>query len=123
MIENCKIKSTMLGYEGHGMLTCSLFLEGAGWTVSFGGYCLDQYGKRPEGRRYATSIGFQAITEILNTLEVKTWEELKGKYIRAESNGIGSTCEKIGHLMKDKWFSFREFFEQHENTSEAQNGQ
>ena len=114
MIENCRITDTMLGYEDHGILTCYLYLEGDGWSVGFGGYGLDQYDEK-QNLRYSTSIGLQAITEILNTLEVRTWEELKGKYIRAENNGIGSTCDTIGHLMKNKWFSFKEFFEKHKN--------
>lgn len=38
---NAKIKSTMLGYEDHGILTCYLILDQAGSGQGFGGYRLD----------------------------------------------------------------------------------
>lgn len=33
-IENAKITSTSLGYEGHGIMTAYVTLEGAGWKSS-----------------------------------------------------------------------------------------
>jgi hypothetical protein len=60
----------------------------------------------------AVSWGFQAIAEILKTLEVNSWEELPGQFVRAENQGAGMPCSKIGHLIKDQWFSFDEFFGQ-----------
>lgn len=38
---NAKIKSTMLGFEDHGIMTCFLQLEQASSGQCFGGYRLD----------------------------------------------------------------------------------
>lgn len=48
----------------------------------------------------------------MKTLEVDSWEQLKGQYVRIVSKGWGEKIDKIGHLMKDKWFSFKDYFEQ-----------
>ena len=113
MVENCKIESTMLGYEDHGILTCWLFLEGDGWNAGFGGYALDDYDES-KGRRVASTKGLQTIAEILNALELDSWEKLPGTFIRAETDGWGGKCTKIGHLIKDKWFSWEGFFSEGE---------
>ena len=46
----------------------------------------------------------------MKTLEVESWEDLKGTYVRVESEGWGGKIIRIGHLMKDNWFSFEEYF-------------
>lgn len=109
MIENVKITATMFGKEDHGIMTCQIWVEGDGWGCCYGGYALDGFDKS-KNKRYASPNGLQAIIEILNTLEVETWEKLQGQYIRVETSGWGGKITKIGHLMKDKWFSFEEFF-------------
>lgn len=109
-ILNVKICDTKLGYEDHGIFTCELLLEGDGWGCWYGGYVLDEYNKELN-ERIATRQGFQAIIELMKTLEVDKWEDLKGKYVRVEGQGWGGKITKIGHLIKDKWFSFKEFFE------------
>lgn len=109
MIENMKITGTMLGYEDHSVLTCWLYLEGDGCGVGFGGYALDAYDKA-KGKRVALGVGFDAIAEILHTLDLRSWEELPGTFIRANTDGPGGRCSKIGHLMKDRWFSFEDYF-------------
>ena len=109
-ILNAKISDTKLGYEDHGIFTCQLCLEGDGWVCCYGGYALDNYSKE-QNKRIATRQGFQAIIELMKTLEVDNWENLKGKYVRVEGQGWGGKITKIGHLIKDKWFSFEELFE------------
>ena len=111
-IVNAKITDTKLGYEDHCIFTCMLALEGSAWGCGFGGYALDEYNKS-EKRRIATQQGFQAIIELMEALEVRNWEDLKGQYVRVVSQGLGGKITKIGHLIKDKWFSFEEFFEKH----------
>jgi len=98
-IENCEIKSTMLGMENHNIMSLDLNLGGFGWGVSFGGYRIDG----PDG--------MACLKELLKTLEVGKYEDLKGLYVRAANQGLGGKCLAVGHLMKDKWFSFEEFFE------------
>ena len=106
-IENAKITDTKLG-EDHGCLTTNIFLEGDGWGCFFGGYCLDHwYAKAGE---HHSSDGYGAIIELMKTLEVESWEELKGQYVRVESEGWDGNITRIGHLMKDQWFSFDEYF-------------
>ena len=44
---NAKIKSTKLGYEDHGILTCFLILEQESSSQGFGGYRLDAPENKP----------------------------------------------------------------------------
>ena len=104
-----KIISTKLGEE-HGCLTADLIIEGDGWGCGFGGYCLDHWFSDPG--KYDSSDGYGAIIELMKTLEVDSWEQLRGQYVRVVSKGWGEKIDKIGHLMKDKWFSFKDYFEQ-----------
>lgn len=104
-ILNARIKSTKLGKE-YDYFTAYLTIEGNGWECAFGGYCLDRWGE------YSFADGYGAIIELMKALEVEAWEELKGQYIRVEFEGTGcGKIVRIGHLMKDKWFSFDEYFD------------
>ena len=98
-IENCQIVGTHLGFEYHNILTLDLTLEGDCWGVGFGGYRMD-------GPR-----GMDCLKELLETLEVGKYEDLQGMYVRMISEGVGGRCLAIGHLLKDRWFSFKKFFE------------
>ena len=100
-IKNAEIESTMLGYEDHGILTCFLHLNYGGSGQGFGGYGLDAYDKASDTRK-GTAYGIAFIRHILDVLEVSTWEELKGKYCRADAS-FGKVYG-VGHLLKDKWF-------------------
>lgn len=108
-ILNAKITHTKLGEE-HGCLTADLFLEGEGWGGAFGGYCLDHWFS--ETGEHHSSDGYGAIIELMKTLEVESWEALKGKYVRVEIERYCGNILRVGHLMKDKWFSFAEYFNQ-----------
>lgn len=108
-ILNAKITSTKLGEE-HGCLTADLLVEGESWGCTFGGYCLDHW--FAETGEHHSSDGYGAIIELMKTLEVESWEELKNKYVRVEIEGLGGKILRIGHLMKDKWFSFKDYFDE-----------
>lgn len=108
-ILNAKITSTKLGEE-HGCLTADLLVEGESWCCTFGGYCLDHW--FAETGEHHSSDGYGAIIELMKTLEVESWEELKNKYVRVEIEGWGGKILRIGHLMKDKWFSFKDYFDE-----------
>ncbi len=106
-ILNGQIVSTKLG-EDHGCLTIYIVLEGDGWGCSTGGYCLDHwFAKTGE---HHSSDGYGAVIEIMKTLGAESWEELKDKYVRAEFKD--GNIVKIGHLTKNKWFSWDEYFEE-----------
>lgn len=107
-ILNAKITGTRLGEE-HGCLTADLTIEGEGWGCSFGGYCLEHWCCRPG--EYNSRHGLGAIIELMKTLEVDNWELLNGQYVRVEIEGWGGRILRIGHLMKNKWFSFKDYFE------------
>lgn len=107
-ILNAKITNTKLG-EDHGCLTANLFLEGDGWGCAFGGYCLDRW--YSDVGKHHSPDGYGAIIELMKTLEVESWEKLNGKYVRVEIEGWGGNIIKIGHLLKNKWFSWKDYFE------------
>lgn len=116
-IENAKITATKLGEE-HGCLTADIVVEGAGWGCSFGGYCLDHW--FAEVGEHSSKDGYGAIIELMKTLEVESWEDLKDQYVRVETEGWGGKILRVGHLMKNKWFSFKEYFDA---VKEKKNGQ
>lgn len=111
-ILNAQITSTELG-EYHGCLTVHLIVEGNGWGCGYGGYVLDRWCAEPG--RYESRDGYGAIIELMKTVGVESWEELKGKYIRVKLNEPFGRVIAIGNLLKDKWFSFKEYFEKTRN--------
>lgn len=115
-IENCKITSTSLGNFDHGIMTLFLHLEGDGWGCGFGGYALDEWKEEKRDRVDIPLFGW-FIRRIFETLEVDTWENLKGMYIRASIEGPGGGVLAIGHLIKDKWFEPKKEIEEYLNES------
>lgn len=114
-IKNAQIKSTMLGREDHGIMTFMIFVEwGGGIGCGIGGYALDEYNKETKTRVFCAE-SMEAVSKILETVGVETWEQLPGKYIRIKEKGWGETIDEIGNLMEDKWFNLREFFTSHQN--------
>ena len=108
-ILNAKIESVSLRFA-NGILTFYIRLKIKGRAdCSFGGYALDEYDKA-EDRRLPISLGLECLEHIMTTVGVKRWEELKDKYIRAVSRGLGESIEEIGNIMEDKWFNIEEFF-------------
>ena len=110
-ILNAKITSVSISMADHGCLTFGLCLEGGGWGVTFGGYCIG-HGYLGANKFSAESgDGLEAMMRIMDTVGVDRWEDLKDRYIRAEVNSWGSGVTKIGNITKDKWFDIKEFFE------------
>lgn len=107
-IENARIKSTMLGTEDHGCLTCFLALEFANGACGFGGYAFDGYDADEKERRGQTGFGAEYIRRLLDVLEVSTWEKLPGTLVRVENTGWGGGVTRVGHYMKDRWFDPKE---------------
>lgn len=108
-IKNAKIYSAMLGREDHGIMTFMIYISAEGITCGIGGYCLDEFDPARQTRVFrAESI--EAISKVLEVVGVDKWEDLPGKYIRFEDNGIGSIVTKIGNIIEEKWFDLKEFF-------------
>lgn len=90
---NAKIISTFLGIEDHGIPSFMIHLEYDGCAQGFGGYDLRFYGIKP-------------IVRILEVVEVKKWEDLKGKYVRIRKEGRwNGTIKEIGNIVENKWYN------------------
>jgi len=110
-IENAKISSTFLGIEDHGIFSFTLMLDYGGSGQGAGQYCLDAPMRNKKGdfvKRVGTAKGCDVLLEILRTLEVDSWEKLKGVHLRAEHD-YGKVY-RIGHILKNKWLDFESFF-------------
>lgn len=108
-IRNAKIVKTKL-YMYNNMFTFDLVLDFNHYTISFGGYRIGFKTDGPNALYRAEDAGLIAIMRILETVGVDSWEDLTGQYIRIKDNGFGPINE-IGHIMEDKWFNIKEFFE------------
>lgn len=102
-IENALITGTTLGLEDHGIFSAYVAVEGEGWGVSFGGYALDQWDES-EKRRIGTVFGMEFIAGVMHAVGVQSWEALKGKHCRIETEGWGGRALRIGHITKNQWF-------------------
>src|SRR5215207_2568589 len=78
--EQMTIRSTMLGYEDHGILTVSVACQGAGSGVSFGGYALDEW-RADKECRIPTAYGLDHVVQIMRVVGVESWEKLPGKQV------------------------------------------
>lgn len=101
-IRNAKIADTYLGIEDHGMLTFFITLDYGGVIQGFGGWRLDSLGLESK-----LNLG-NLIRDILNNLEVGSWEDLKGKPVRAKIEN-GSISE-IGHFLNDDWVNPKNYY-------------
>ena len=108
-IKNAKISSTMLGREDHGVMTFMIFINADGFNCGVGGYCLDEFNSATQTRAFRAK-SMEVISKILEVVGVDEWEDLPGKYIRFEDNGLGSTVTKIGNIIEEKWLDLEEFF-------------
>ncbi len=111
MIKNGRIVSTMLGREDHGIMTWMITVEANFGSFSFGCRALDEYDEETKTRRFS-SKAMESISILLDVVGVSKWENLKGQYIRFEDTGWGSYVDRVGNIMKDKWFDLDEFFKE-----------
>lgn len=100
-IKNALITGTQLGYEDHGIMTFFIFLDFGGICGGFGGYALDSYDQENKSRKHSAYAGI-SIEAILKTAGVDSWEGLKGKYVRAETEGLGGGIIGIINILDDK---------------------
>ena len=93
-ITTARIRSTFLGIEEHGFMTCWINFSFGVSGQFFGGYVLRGI------------VGIDEIRKILETLGVVSWEELIGCDCRLERDF--TQIYKIGHSRYNRWFSFQE---------------
>ena len=75
-------------------------------TVCSCDYVLDHWNRKPG--EYSSLDGYGAIVELMKTIGVEQWEDLNGQYVRVMFDG--EQILKIGNLIQDKWFSWKEYF-------------
>lgn len=99
-IKNAVIESADINTE-HGMLDCWLHLDFGGSCQGFGGYAL--YLPKSYKHHQVMSVAGHHIYRIMEIAGVEKWSQLKGKTIRVA--GTWSKIERIGHIVKDDWYS------------------
>lgn len=110
-ISNALITSIDLSTSDYSVCVLAMGLEGNGWGSRFGNYSLgfgDMYTDIEEID--GSEIGMTYIMTLMNILESNSFIDLKDKYIRvAYRKSDNATI--IGHLIKDRWFDQKSFFE------------
>lgn len=121
-IKNAKITNVSVSMEDWGCLTFYITLDGGGWGCNYGGYCI---GKGYLGAKefYSTSAGLEVLMRIMDTVGVEKWEDLKGKYCRVKTEGLGGTIQAIGNILTDKWFDVKEFYSNYNDTHSFDNNE
>lgn len=104
-IKNARIDSTTLGTGDTGLFMFWIGLEYGSLHQAFGGIGLDNPPKerKPGARREPTAYGMDCIVRILEVVGVENWEQLKGKYVRADVQD-GLVKGLINILDDDKTF-------------------
>lgn len=90
MIKNAVIKSADILFQ-RGHLTINLQMDYGGAVQGFGGYGLDD-----------SNNAALFLRKVMELLEVSEWSRVVGKSVRVDGNLV--QIERIGHLLKDKWF-------------------
>ena len=110
-IENALIANVDLSMADHGCFTLLMTLEGGGWGVVYGGYCLGKGCLGADDDFFdGSAAGMEYLMRIMDTVGVERFQDLKGKYVRVAIKGWGSSVNIIGNIIKDKWFDAETFF-------------
>ena len=112
---NAKITETKLGcLHDRGIMTFWIMLDFDGSGQGLGGYALDFYCKTTQKRLQTTLTG-EVVYGVLIALELDSWEDLKGKYVRiaVDNPGLRQNILGIGHIVKDKFFMVDEVMEKY----------
>jgi len=110
-IENAVIKDVDLSMADHGCLTLAMTLDGGGWGVVYGGCCLGKgYLGADDDFFSGSAAGMEYLIRIMDTVGVERFQDLKGKYIRVATKGLGGPVKIIGNIIKDQWFDAETFF-------------
>lgn len=99
-IRNAKITGTMLGFEDHGIMTAFVNTMSGSLGQGFGGYSMNG------------EWGMEFIKAVLKTLDVESWEQLKGTHCRLDASI--DKIHRIGHIIDNKWFDPKEDLKRYE---------
>lgn len=104
-IEIAKAKSTMLGVEDHGILTCFVHMDMGGSGQGAGGYSLDgnikhtifrgkyDAGEGADWGRVGLSYGMEFVRRMILAFGVDNWEDIPGRTVfvlRDKGAGFGT---------------------------------
>lgn len=110
-IENALIEKVDLSMADHGCFTLAMTLDGGGWGVVYGGYCLGKGYLGAEDDFFdGSAAGMEYLMRIMDTVGVERFQDLKGKYVRVATKGWGDQVKIIGNILKDQWFDAETFF-------------
>lgn len=116
-IKNAKIDYVKLYIEDHNILTFSIGLDLGGGSCALGGYQSFRVNKNDnkwDYERKSSPAGLDCMRKIMEVVGVRSWEDLKGKYVRYEDNGWGSRITKIGNIIKDDWIDIDDFMKNYD---------
>ena len=110
-IQNAKITSVDLSMKDHGCLALRMAIDGGGWGVVYGGYCLGHgYVGAKDDYFDGSADGMESVIRIMNTVGCECFNDMKDKYIRVATKGWGDPVKIIGNIIKDQWFDYGTFF-------------
>ena len=100
-IQNCRIASTWIGMEDHGLFTVNINFEGDGWGQGTGHRI---YGcpSSDKGAQFDAGLG-RYLASIFDAVGVDTWEQLKGCKVRVARQERFQDIVAIGNWMKNEW--------------------
>lgn len=119
--KNAIITSTKLGnIKDRGLMTFWIFLDYGDSSQGFGGYCLDRYDKTTEGRVQSVLTG-DLVYNLLETLDLDSWEDLKGTVVRAilDEDTLNGKVLGLAHSIQNKEFNFVEHVEKNFSRKES----
>lgn len=109
-IKNALITNVDLSMADHGCLELAMTLEGGGWGVVYGGYCLGKgYLGADDDFFSGSAPGMEYLIRIMDTVGVEKFQDLKGKYVHVATKR-GDPVKIIGNIINDKWFDAETFF-------------
>lgn len=118
-IRNALIESVDLSMADQGCLTLAMTFDGGGWGCVYGGYCIGKgYLGADDDFFEGSAVGMEYLIRIMDTVGVERFQDLKGKYVRVATKGLGNPVNIIGNILKDKWFDAKTFFTDKEKTND-----
>lgn len=115
-IENAIIETADLSMHMYGCLTLRMIIQGSCWKSGYGGYVLGHgYLGAADDYFDGSGNGMESIIRIMDTVGVKSFQELEDKHIRVCSKNYGDSIKIIGNIIKDKWFDYESFYKDKES--------
>ena len=100
-IKNAIIEKAEITTGDRGFLDAWLSLDYGGMKQGFGGFAL--YLPKSYSHHSILSVAGHHIFRIMEIAGVEEWSKLPGRTIRVD--GTWSSINRIGHIVKDDWFS------------------